>query len=210
MSKVKLSISQMTPDQLSLLAGAVVLATDNKAQFSTIQPLTSGLKDAHYPVALLSAQIKNLRDQLEVLVPQRDELIPALDVALEAHASGVDGVAKGAKSVIEAAGYEATADRQAPSPLGQVQDFAVSMGDAAGEADWHCDPLERSTAFEARWTLTPADPASWQSLALEFPSRSKGTFTGLPSGQIVTFQLRGTGGTTGHGPWSALASCRVP
>lgn len=210
MSKVKLSISQMTPDQLSLLAGAVVAATYSKPQFASIQPLSAALQNAQYPVALLSAQIKNLRDQLEVLVPQRDELVPALDVALEAHASGVDGVAKGAKSVIEAAGYEATAERQVPSPLGQVQDFEVSMGDAAGEADWHCDPLDRSTAFEARWTLTPGEPASWKPLALEFPSRSKGTFTGLPSGQIVTFQLRGIGGTTGHGPWSALASCRVP
>ena len=45
---------------------------------------------------------------------------------------------------------------------------------------------------------------------LDFPNRTKGTFAGLPSGQIVTLRLRGVGGTTGRGPWSALASCRVP
>ncbi len=139
-----------------------------------------------------------------------DGLEPALDKALGDSGDGVNFVAKGDKTVILKSGFEATADRQAPSPLGQVQNFSMTMGDQAGEADWHCDRLDRSGGYQGQWTLTPGVASSWQPLAIDFPQRSQGVFTGLPSGQVVTTRLRGTGGTTGHGEWSALASCLVP
>ena len=91
MSKVKLSVAQLTPDQANALAAKVVLATDGKSLFSTIQGLTTELHTAQYTVGVLTTTIARLRQEIAEAVAQRNELIPAL----EAHASGVDGVAKG-------------------------------------------------------------------------------------------------------------------
>jgi len=49
---------------------------------------------------------------------------------------GMGGVvAKGEKAVIVDSGFEATGERQAPAPLGAVENFAMTIGDQAGEAD---------------------------------------------------------------------------
>lgn len=209
MNQVRLNLGQLTPDAKSALALKVGDACSGSAEFAVLATAVTALQNARAPLETALTNLAATETQVKEFAALRDNALVDLDAALLAMASGVDLVAKGDKAVILDSGFDATADRQAPAPLGQVQNFSMSTSDQAGEADWHCSPLARSGGFQAQWTLTPGVAASWQPLAVEFPTRSKGTFTGLPSGQVATARLRGIGGTTGHGDWSALASCLV-
>lgn len=210
MSKVKLDLSDLTPKEKSDLAAKVVEKCTADAAFTSISELIVALGSANAPLVTVLDTIAEVEHQLRVLILQRDPLVNAVDVALTAASSGVESVAKGEKSVVEASGFDATSERSTPQPLGQVENLSLSLGDEPGELDGQWDALPRKMAYEAQWTLTPNDAASWKPLALDRPTRSRATFHGLPSGQNVWVHVRGLGGSTGTGPWSHPVMHIVP
>lgn len=153
-------------------------------------------------------QIAELENQIKVLRARRVTEVDAVMAEFENDVKHIESDSKGEDSMIIACGLTPSSSTPHPvGPLGQPQNFSVTMNENEGAVDWHCEPVEGFSTMEPESTATPNDDASW--VKHDPVTQSSGTITGLTSGVRRYFRVRARG-PQGAGPWSDLAWRMVP
>lgn len=207
MTKPALKLDSLTRNEKKTLAGSMAAGlTANAALVPTPQVTPAQLNTAvtnltSQEVAVKNAE-ENLSTQRKVLVEKED----ALDVLMitSADDSAVTVNYDATKLSQLNIPVRTTPGSTPAPPTGPPQNFSVTQGDHAGEADGHCDAVKGAKLYRTQQATSASGP--WTT-GYE-GSKSKFTIAGLTSGQEVWFQMAAfVGGQWTD--WSDPAKCRI-
>jgi hypothetical protein len=209
MSKVKLGLDKLNPDEVVSLAGQVKTAMTGNANFTTPNPSLTTVGTAITTATTKIAAQKAAVQAATQATTDRDDAIDALKVLLTQLASYVENVTGGDAVKIQSAGMSVKAPVAPVGPLGQVQNLALTVGDDEGELDATWDSVRGAKSYQVQVSADPITGTSWHDVAPV--SKSKKALTGLTSGVRSWARVRAIGSKEeNNGAWSDPAVKTVP
>jgi hypothetical protein len=206
MAEVKLELDRLSRPEKVALAKAIETAMTGNAAFATPDPPLSELATDYGALETgletQTAAKVNYQEKTTALNPLEDTLdrtLTRLGAYVQLKSGGVAEVIQSAAMGVKSEG--------APVTLGKVTAMAATGGDDATEADTMWDPLEKAVSYEGQCCDDPVTPTGWKHLFVT--TKSKHTATGLESGKICWFRVRGVS-ANGPGPWSDPAMAMIP
>jgi hypothetical protein len=207
MSKVKLSLNRLGPDELVALANTIKTSMTGNASFGTPNPTLvlfgTKITDATAKINTYNASMT----ASQAALADRDGSLAALRQSMSQLAAYVENASGGDAAKIESAGMGV---RAAATKIGvptQVLNLVLTAGDFDGTLDAACDAVYGASSYEIQ---TSADPMTATSWAFKMTSsKSSATLEGLTSGAKVWVRVRAIG-AAGPGPWSDPAVKTVP
>ncbi len=212
MASFNLGLSRKNPAQLIALSE---LVAPKLAPTAPATPPVPNMAGTVATLVTVTATAKATNDtyeaakaQLVVLKEARDAAADALRAEHTAVAKAVESEAKGDPVMLAASGYPLASDNAASTqPPGQVKNFSLTAGDAAGTLDVAFDPDVLAKSYEVQ--ITTVDPVNGPWVTHCTPTASKCEITGQTSGQRLWGRARAIG-ANGPGPWSDPATKIVP
>lgn len=207
MSKVKLGLSRLSPDELVALANTIKTAMTGNANFTTPNPTLTALGTLVTAAQTKIAAYNSAKAAADTAIADRDVALLALRAGLTQEAAYVENITGGDKVKIESA---AMSVQGAPTPvtLTQAGDLVATEGDNEGSLDVAWNPVRGATAYEIQTSPDPITGSSWA--FKKSASRSSDTLTGLTSGAKMWVRVRAIGAGNKTGPWSDPATKVVP
>jgi hypothetical protein len=206
LATVKLSLGNLTRDQLADKGDAIKTALTGNANFTTPNPSTAALGTAITALRTKIATINTTKAAYAAAVTDGDAAAATLAALLSQEAAYVQTTSGGDAVKIESAGMSVRSDG-APIHMTQVLDLAATEGDDAGEIDLVWKPVPGAASYEIQTTADPNTPTTW--VLKDTAKKSKATMGGLPSGDRVWFRVRAVGAND-KGGYSDAAGRIVP
>lgn len=209
MSKVRMSLDGLTPDELVSLANQIKTAITGNANYTTPNPTLASIgtliTTATTKVAAQKAAVQSAKQATE----DRDVTLAALAAALISLASYVQNTSGGNAVIIQSAGMSVKAAASPIGALGQVQNLNVTVGDDDGELELTWDPIRGAKSYQVQVSADPITGNSWHDASPV--SKSKKTLTGLTSGARTWVRARAIAPKEeNNGGWSDPAVKTVP
>jgi hypothetical protein len=207
MSKIKLGMDKLSVAQLLELAKQIVTAMTGNTNFPTPNPTLTQLTTAtnNLDTARQEALVARNVAKTKTLVQnqQQDELRAMLRkmVAYVENVGGED------EAIITSAGMSVKAAATSGGDVAIVDGVAFTMGDNDNEVDFTWDSTSGAQSYIIQMSATPPPNAAWTQI--KTVTKSKGTLTGLASGQRCWFRVAAIS-ASGQSPWSDISSCVVP
>jgi hypothetical protein len=209
MSKVKLNLKELTPDELVSFANQIVTAMTGNANFTTPNPTLASITTLKNTAATKVAAQKAAVQAALQATNDRDAALLALSDALVNLASYVQNTSGGNGVVIQSAGMSVKALAVPIGPLGQVQNLTITAGDDEGELDLAWDPIRGAKSYQVQTSPDPITPTSWKDVAPA--GKSKKSLSGLESGERTWVRVRAIAPKEeNNGAWSDPAVKTVP
>jgi hypothetical protein len=208
MSKVKLGLKNLTPDQKIDLANTIKTAMTGNANFTTPNPTLAayGTMIANAQAGIASHNTAKATEQ--TALANRDALIRVLDAGTTQMGDYVQNASSGDRVKIESAGMSVRDDA---APIGipaQVMNLVLTEGDFDGTLDAAWDKVRGANSYEIQTSPDPITPTSWT--FKQSASKSSATISGLTSGAKMWVHVRAIGAGNTPGPWSDPATKFVP
>ena len=208
MSKIKLGLDRMNPEQKVAFATTVITAMTGNAHFTTPNPplatLTAGKNNALSGINTYNASVVTSQANLAT----RDDFVSSLEGMLTQMATYVENVSGGDRAMIESAGFSVRADSAPVGPLARVLNLVLTAGDFDGTLDAAWDALRGAGSYEVQTSPDPMSDASWVFKTVS--NKSNVTMDSFTSGAKVWVKVRGIGAGNNKGPWSDPAVKTVP
>jgi hypothetical protein len=208
MSKVKLGLDKMNPDEVVSSGNQIKTAMTGNANFTTPNPTLTAIGTAITTATTKIAAQKAAVQAATQATTDRDDAIDALKVLLTQLASYVENTSAGDAVKIQSAGMSVKAPVAPVGPLGQVQNLALTADDD-GELDATWDSVRGAKSYQVQVSADPITGTSWHDVAPV--SKSKKALTGLTSGVRSWVRVRAIGSKEeNNGAWSDPAVKTVP
>lgn len=207
MTKIKLSLSRLTPDEIVGLGKQVKTAMTANADFPAPNPTLTALGTV---IATAEAKVAAQKAAQLVAVQatnDRDAALEELSAVLTLLADYVQNVSGGNPVLIQSAGMSTRSLPQRNGVLTQVLNLAVSAGDDEGELDAGWDAVRGAKSYQVQLSADPITPTSWRDVTPTSDSRT--TIDGLVSGVRTWMRVRAIAKGK-QGPWSDPAVKTVP
>jgi hypothetical protein len=207
MSKIKLGMDNLTVAQLLELARQIVTGMTGNTNFPTPNPTLAQLAtsadnlDTARQEALAA---RNVAKTKTLVQNQRQDELRAMLRKMVAYVENVGGEDE---AIITSAGMSVKAAATSGGDVSIVDGVAFTMGDSENEVDFTWDSTSGAQSYIIQMSATPPPDASWTQI--KTVTKSKGTLTGLTSGQRCWFRVAAIS-ASGQGPWSDISSCVVP
>ena len=209
MSKVKLGLSTLNPEELVAVANTIRTAMTGNANFATPNPTLATVGTQITTTNTKIAAYDSAKAAAETALAERDAAAATLRGLLTQLGAYVENIAAGDRVKIESAGMSVRADSSAPvGPMTQVLDLVLSQGDFDGTLDMVCKPVRGAKSYEIQISADPPTSTSWT--AKMTASKSSATIPGLTSGAKLWGRVRAVGADNQPGPWSDPATKVVP
>ncbi len=207
MSKVKLGLQGMTPDQIVDLTNTIITAMTGNANFGTPSPTLAALTTAKTTAATDIAAYNSAKAAAETALAARDASVANLCSLLTLEAAYVQNASGGDLTKIESAGMNVQAEG-APLIMTQVLELVVSAGadEATLKARWKA--VKGAGAYEIQISVDPPTSNSWTYKMTA--KKSSAIISGLTSGARIWVRVRAIGADNATGPWSDPAVKTVP
>jgi hypothetical protein len=206
MPKVKLGINQLSVAELLEVAKQIVAAMTGNAHFPTPNPPLSQVTTAadNLETARHEAIVaRNIAKTKTLVQNQRQDEMRMMLRGLAAYVENVSGEDE---ALISSAGMSTKSPATSGGVGAMVESVVFTTGDSEGEVDyvWHNNG---GLSYIIERSLQATPNATWTQI--KTVTKSKGTLTGLASGQRLWFRVAAIG-PDGQGPWSDISTCVVP
>ena len=208
MTKSKLSLSSLTPDQLVALANTIKTQMTGNANFPSPVPTLAALGTQITTTTAGITAYNAIKTSEKAALATRDAGVAALSSLLAQLATYVDFASGGDPVKIESAGMNVRAASAPVGTLTQVLDLVLSAGDFDGTLDVVWDPVRGAMSYEIQISPDPPTLTSWTPKMTA--SKSSATMDGLTSGAKMWARVRAVGADNKPGPWSDPATKVVP
>ena len=209
MTKVKLGLDKLSPDEVVSLAGQIKTAMTSNANFTTPNPPLPTMGTAIATATVKVATQKAAAQAALQAITDRDAAIEELKALLTSEASYVENIALGDAVKIQSAGMSVKAPRTPVGPLTPVTSLSVTAGDDAGELDVTWDPVRGAKSYQVQISSDPMTPESWRDVSPAASSRKR--ISGQTSGTRVWVRVRAIAPKeANNGAWSDVATKIVP
>jgi hypothetical protein len=208
MSRVKLNLDRLNPEELVASANTVKTAMTGNANFPTPNPTLAAFGTLITTATTKIAGYNTKKAEAETALADRDAALAELRGSFTLLGDYVQNASGGDAVKIESAGMDVRA-AAAPVTMTQVLDLAVTEGDSAGTLDSMWSPVTGARSYEIQ--TTTADPlveANWA--FKKSSSKSRATLDGLTSGSKVWVRVRAVGTRGSVGAYSDPANKTVP
>jgi hypothetical protein len=136
---------------------------------------------------------------------QREDEARAMLRSLAAHVENVSGEDD---ALIISAGMGVKAPATPTGDIGILEGVTFTSGDSDGELDYMWNNKAAAVSYVIEMSTTPPNEANW--VQIKTVTTSKGTLTGLTSGQRYWFRVAAIGPHGQQGPWSDISSRVAP
>ena len=208
MAKVKLSLGNLSAEELVAFANTVKTAMTGNASFPTPNPTLAAFGTLITTASTKIAAYNTAKAAAETALADRDAALGALRGGFSLLGDYVQNASGGDVVKIESAGMDVRA-ATAPVAMTKVLDLAVSEGDNPGSLDAMWKPVRGARSYEIQVnTVNPDVEANWS--FKKSTSKSSDTVAGLTSGAKAWVRVRAIGGHDDAGPYSDPATKVVP
>ena len=207
MAKVKLSLQNLTDDELLSLARAHISSMAGNANFTTPSPSAAAyLATTDAFEAKITAKDNAVAAAKQATL-ERDAARDAIEDSTRQRGTYVETTSVGDAIKITSSGF----GMKAPAaPVGmpvQTEYLAPSIGDMEGEVDLTWDKVRGANSYMIQKSPDPITGTSWTMGGVS--TKSSATLSGLTSGTKYWFRVAAIG-AAGQGPWSDPATKMAP
>ena len=208
MSKVKLGLADLTPDETVALANTIKTAMTGNANFATPNPTLAALGTLITTAQTKIGAYNSAVATTQTTLSDRDTSILALRGGMTTLAAYVENVTGGDKIKIESAGMPVRNAALPIGPMTQVANLAVSASEFDGALDVSWDPVRGAGTYEIWASIDPVTASSWA--FKDVSNITALTLGGFTSGAKMWLRVRAVGADNNKGPWSDPAAKTVP
>jgi hypothetical protein len=207
-SKTKLGLSTLTPDEIVALAETIITAMTGNANFVTPIPTLPSMTTLKTTAATKIAAYNSAVAGASSALTDRDAAVMALAGGLTQLAAYVESITGGDRVKIESAGMSVRATPAPVGPMPQVQNLVATASDFDGSLDIGWDAVYGAGSYEVHTSADPVTAASWA--YKDMSNKSTITLNSFTSGSKVWVRVRAMGANNQKGPWSDPAGKTVP
>src|SRR5262245_43710246 len=208
MSKAKLGLKDLNPDQTVALANVIKTAMTGNANFATPNPslatVGTAITTLQTSIAAYNSQVAGTTTALTT----RETSLQSLRGLLTQLAAYVDNITGGDRVKIESSGMPVRND---PAPIGAmpaVQELVLEPSEFEGTLHVSWAPVRGAGSYEIQSSLDPVTGTSW--VLREVSNISSLLVGGFTSGAKMWLRVRAVGADNERGPWSDPAAKTVP
>lgn len=207
MSKVKLSLDELSISEKIQLATNITTSMTGNATYPTPNPKLSDIQTLAQALRDAAAKAEEKRRESQIATIAQEEAEDALDASLTLLGSYVENTSGGIEALILSAGMDVRAEAEKSGIPATPGPVAATTGDDAGEIDLTWSRVKGAKSYIIQHATSPETvDADWKFATTS--TKSSATVTGLPSGTRLWFRVAATG-SAGQSPWSAPTPART-